>query len=239
MVNSRPARRAAETSNERTGSALRAVGRGLSTVFTASARGVGSVTRSALRRRSQDELYEEDDRDSWEEVDRPRTTRAKRASAKSEPATPRKKRGKQQNNNEPTEVMSSPRPGLGGGVSAHADGVGFTLIGIAAVLGASVWLNVAGPVGEFIAGIAHGVFGAGALIVPLVLLGCAVCLMLGYMPPPSQRLRFGIGATLLVVPMLGLVHLFAGNPTTSAGGGTGLSARFGATRKLIHQSGYR
>ena len=120
-------------------------------------------------------------------------------------------------NNEPTEVMSSPRPGLGGGVSAHADGVGFTLIGIAAVLGASVWLNVAGPVGEFIAGIAHGVFGAGALIVPLVLLGCAVCLMLGYMPPPSQRLRFGIGATLLVVPMLGLVHLFAGNPTTSAG----------------------
>ena len=217
MVNSRPARRAAETSNERTGSALRAVGRGLSTVFTASARGVGSVTRSALRRRSQDELYEEDDRDSWEEVDKPRTTRAKRASAKSEPATPRKKRGKQQNNNEPTEVMSSPRPGLGGGVSAHADGVGFTLIGIAAVLGASVWLNVAGPVGEFIAGIAHGVFGAGALIVPLVLLGCAVCLMLGYIPPPSQRLRFGIGATLLVVPMLGLVHLFAGNPTTSAG----------------------
>lgn len=151
--------RAAETSEERTGSAFRAVGGGLS----AMARGVGGLTRRA-----------------------PKEDRVTQST-------------------EPEETTSEPR-------DVNMDGVALTLIGLAAVLGASVWMDIAGPVGAAISTAAHLAIGAGALILPVALVALAVALMLGVRHAPADRTRIAVGTTLIAVSMLGLVHLLAGNP---------------------------
>ncbi|UWF11985.1 hypothetical protein NY046_04110 [Corynebacterium diphtheriae bv. gravis] len=58
------ARRASETSEERTGSAFRAVGSGLGTLVSATAHGVGSVTRAVART-----LHREHDDEEFDAVD--------------------------------------------------------------------------------------------------------------------------------------------------------------------------
>ena len=151
--------RAADTSEERTGSAFRAVGGGLSSM----ARGVGSLTRRAPK---EDRITQ--------------TT-------------------------EPEETTSEPR-------DVNMDGVALTLIGLAAVLGASVWMDIAGPVGAAISTAAHLAIGAGALILPVALVALAIALMLGVRHAPGDRTRIAVGTTLIAVSMLGLVHLLAGNP---------------------------
>lgn len=151
--------RAAETSQERTGSAFGAVGGGLSSM----ARGVGNLTRRA---------------------------------AKEDHATP----------------VAEPEETTGESRDVDMDGVALTLIGLAAVLGASVWMDIAGPVGAAISTAAHLAIGAGALILPVVLVALAISLMLGVRHAPGDRTRIAVGATLISVSMLGLVHLLAGSP---------------------------
>ncbi|MDO5511344.1 DNA translocase FtsK [Corynebacterium sp.] len=148
--------RAADTSEERTGSAFRAVGGGLSSMFK-------TVGNSARRSAPPEE-------------------------AEREPREPR----------EPRDV--------------DVDGVALTLIGLAAVLGASVWMDIAGPVGAAISTAAHLAIGAGALILPVALVALAIALMLGVQGAPGSRGRIALGTGLIAVSMLGLVHLLAGNP---------------------------
>ena len=102
----------------------------------------------------------------------------------------------------------------------RADSVGLLLIAVAVVLGACVWFNIAGPVGRAIADAAHLLVGAGALVLPPALIVWAVTLMLGIRPAPGHALRVGGGTALIVVAMLGLIHIFAGLPTTWAGRST-------------------
>ena len=97
--------------------------------------------------------------------------------------------------------------------SRHADAWGLVLIGLAAVIGASVWMDVAGPVGHAIAQACHWVIGAGALILPVVLVGLAIALMLNVQTPPSVRRRVALGLCIIAVAMMGMVHVFAGNPS--------------------------
>lgn len=162
--------RAAETSEERTGSAFRAVGGGLSSL----ARGVGSLTRSATRRR--------EDTSGTAPVKNSRST-------------------------EPEEEREP----------ADLDGIALAVLGLAAVLGASVWLDIAGPIGAAISHGAHLVIGAGALILPVALIALAIALMIGVDQRPADRGRIALGTGLIAVSMLGLVHLFAGDPQTWEG----------------------
>lgn len=149
--------RAAETSEERTGSAFRAVGGGLGSL----ARGVGNLTRRA---RPEEPAPEPEERE------------------------PRQRR------------------------DVDMDGIALILLGLAAVLGASVWLDIAGPIGAGISAAAHLAIGAGALILPVALIALAIALMLGISDTPGERPRIALGTTLIAVSMLGLVHLLAGNP---------------------------
>ncbi|WP_080794549.1 FtsK/SpoIIIE family DNA translocase [Corynebacterium pacaense] len=181
-------RRAAETSGERTGSALRAVGGGIGSMFSATAGGVGRLARSIGGRNA----HEDGDDRTPESVD---------------------------------VDVDNEQP-AGGFMDDHSDGVALSLIGTAIVLGAAVWFGVGGPVGTFIADIVHFVVGAGAWVLPPALIAAAVALMLNYTPERSARLRVGIGAALIIVCMLALIHLFAGNPADwaerrSAGGAVG------------------
>lgn len=128
---------------------------------------------------------------------------------------------------------------FGSQIEEHADGIGLTLIGIAVVLGATVWFDIAGPIGEWIAHIAHLAIGAGAFVLPVALFALAIALMLGSRPSKGREKGVVLGTVIIALSMLGLVHIFAGNPAEwgarkTAGGALGyivggpLSAGFSA-----------
>lgn len=96
---------------------------------------------------------------------------------------------------------------------SNPDAWGLALLGLAAILGASVWMDVAGPVGAAIATGAHLILGAGALVLPVALVALALYLMLDlHGPERSMNPRVVGGVVVIIVSMLGLIHLFAGNP---------------------------
>lgn len=110
---------------------------------------------------------------------------------------------------------------------SNPDAVGLILLGIAAIVGASVWLDIAGPIGAAVAHAIHLVIGAGALVLPVALIALALALMLDISAPETGiPTRVIIGTTMIIVAMLGLIHLFAGNPSAwderiAAGGAVG------------------
>lgn len=110
---------------------------------------------------------------------------------------------------------------------SNPDAVGLILLGIAAIVGASVWLDIAGPIGAAVAHAIHLVIGAGALVLPVALIALALALMLDISAPETGiPTRVIIGTTMIIVAMLGLIHLFAGNPGAwderiAAGGAVG------------------
>ena len=192
---------AAETADERVGSAYKVVGHSLG----AAARGVGSF----FRRDKQESEYDDTarrprrSRDDWDdewEDDFEMPEERTESSAKDE----RRSR--------------EPRPeGRFGGRSTfetHADAWGLVLIGLAAVIGGSVWFDVAGPVGEVISTGTHWLIGAGALILPVILVGIAIALMLNVRTSDAVRARVTLGFSIIAVGMLGLIHVFAGNPAS-------------------------
>ncbi|MEJ4100436.1 DNA translocase FtsK [Corynebacterium mastitidis] len=182
--------RAAETSQERTGSAVGAVSGGVRSLFGAAAAGVGGLTRRLGGARDDDEKTED-------------------MSSK-----PRKKAARERyEEDEAPEAAAS----LMEGVREHSDGIGLSLIGVAVVLGASVWFDIAGPIGEFIARGVHAVIGAGAFVLPVGLVALAVALMMGACQPRETVARVSGGTALIAVAMLGLIHLLAGAPEHAAG----------------------
>ncbi|QPK82553.1 DNA translocase FtsK [Corynebacterium qintianiae] len=190
---------AADTSGERVGSAYRAVGGSIS----AAARGVGSVFGKLGRGlRSNDDDGDIDDlfNGDAEEQEERRPRRRSRApkNGANEEARDDEKGGS-------NRVEHADR-------KDRADAVGLVLIGLAAVIGASVWFDIAGPVGHLIAQAVHWVIGAGALILPVALVAVAVALMLDTRADNAIRARVSVGIAIIAVAMLGLVHVFAGNP---------------------------
>lgn len=164
------ARRAAETSEERTGSAFRAVGTGIGSLFSATAGGLGKMTRSIgeLARRRDDD-FDDDFNDNFEEE----------ISTKPQVRASGRRRNKPVIDEEFDDGLEdSPRESswqrAGSYMDEHADGIALTLIGVAIVLGAAVWFSIGGPIGTFIADIVHLAIGAGAWILPVALIGAAV-----------------------------------------------------------------
>lgn len=235
----RSTQRAAETSHERTGSAFRAVGRGVGAAFGATARGLGGLTRgvgeslSSLRPvRGDEDLYDETDlfdgleddhADETDDAREPVEISEKKASAtrkRSSGATrkrsnpsPLAEEMEEQDRRDAEAARDEGRIAIG-----NPDTVGLVLLGLAAVLGASVWLNVAGPVGAGIAQVVHLIVGAGALVLPVALVALALVLMLGISGPEGGiKPRVMLGTVLIIVSMLGLIHVFAGDPADWAG----------------------
>ena len=71
---------------------------------------------------------------------------------------------------------------------------------------------MAGPVGEVISTGTHWLIGAGALILPVILVGIAIALMLNVRTSDAVRARVTLGFAIISIGMLGLIHVFAGNP---------------------------
>ncbi|MGP6172960.1 DNA translocase FtsK [Corynebacterium sp. A21] len=228
------AHRAASSSEERTGSAVGAVGKGIGTMFSATAEGLGNLARGLGSRGSEDNLYNEDAPRGAEDMKDSNASGKKRtriAAAEAEPVAlkPKRKRaGSKVSADARTEVIERSEGDdqedtenslqlISEWVEEHSDGLGLSLIGLAAVLGASVWLDIAGPIGAFIAMITHTVIGAGAIILPVALVALAVVLMLGLKGGTHDRVRVSVGTSLIIVAMLGLVHVLAGDPASWEG----------------------
>lgn len=186
-------RRAAATSGERTGSAVSAVGAGLTAAFGVTARGLGNVTRLVKNRKASRASHDTSDTEELNEVAGKKSTSKKTAAKKTASKKPAGK-------GEPAKTKPD------------ADSVGLALIALAVVLGASVWFEVAGPIGSAIATMTYLLMGAGALILPIALVVLAVALMLGYQPHPQNRMRTIGGSVLIIAAMLGLLQIMAGNP---------------------------
>lgn len=108
---------------------------------------------------------------------------------------------------------------VGGGYDGPALGV----FALALILSGPLWFNVGGAIGDGFAYALQWVIGAGAMVIPLVLLGGGWVLMVGMETTQRSYQRLGIGIGLIALAMLGLIHIFAGQPSqvadkASAGG---------------------
>ncbi|WP_010273089.1 DNA translocase FtsK 4TM domain-containing protein, partial [Corynebacterium bovis] len=102
---------------------------------------------------------------------------------------------------------------LGGGIDGPAIGV----VALALVLAGTLWFGVGGAVGTGVAFALTWVVGAAALVVPVLLAGVAWILMVGVDVTQRSRVRLGVGTGLIVLAMLGMVHIFAGQPGDTVG----------------------
>ena len=196
---------AADTADERVGSAYKAVGSSLG----AAARGVGSLFR-------RDKGQPDDDPSATTSRSRRSRSNVDRDSDWDDDFDLEDDDDEQTGRRGRSRRLQRPRSEGPGTFESHADAWGLILIGLAAVIGGSVWFNVAGPVGDLISTGTHWMIGAGALILPVVLVGIAVALMLNVRATDEVRGRVALGFSIIAVAMLGLIHVFAGNPTAWA-----------------------
>src|SRR5215218_4845420 len=90
-------------------------------------------------------------------------------------------------------------------------GIALALLGVAVVIAASSWFDAARPVGAWIDTFLRVLIGSSVALVPLGLAVIAVVLMRTE-PNHETRPRLMLGAAMMVLPALGLWHLWAGSP---------------------------
>lgn len=96
------------------------------------------------------------------------------------------------------------------------DGLALIFLAIAVVAAAGVWWRAGGPVGQGLDSILRFVIGSAALILPVVLVAVSVLLMRTE-TNPEARPRVVIGAMLLILSVLGLLHIGSGAPEAMPG----------------------
>jgi DNA segregation ATPase FtsK/SpoIIIE, S-DNA-T family len=95
------------------------------------------------------------------------------------------------------------------------DGLAVLFLVIAVVAAAGIWWHAGGPVGRWLDGTLRFVVGEAALILPLALAATAVALMRTE-SNPKARPRMVLGAFLLILGALGILHIAAGAPRAVA-----------------------
>lgn len=215
---------------ERTGSAFGVVGHSLGSAFSGAARGIGGLTRRLAARPDTGDFDSYDDADLLEEAEtqviskrgkqrksrngqanRLDAGRGSRASDGWTPDTEDDGFDADFNAQEPNEGAGSRR------IGGSYDGAAIGVFAIALILAGTLWFGVGGAVGNGIAGILTWIIGAGGYVVPIAMAFAAWVLMVGIERTQRSTVRLWIGLALVVLPMLGLIHIFAGQPTDSAG----------------------
>lgn len=215
---------------ERTGSAFGVVGHSLGAAFSGAARGIGGLTRRLATRRDTGDFDSYDDADLLEEAEtqviskREKQRKSRNGQAKKLDSG----RGTRANDGwtpdteddgfdadfsaqdarEATEPMR---------IGGSYDGAAIGVFAVALILAGTLWFGVGGAVGNGIAGILTWIIGAGGYVVPIAMAFAAWVLMVGIERSQRSTARLWIGSALVVLPMLGLIHIFAGQPTDSAG----------------------
>ena len=178
---------------DRTGSAFGPVGSSLVSMFSGAARGFGGLTRKVakdgFRNHDARDTYEDDYEDDYSD-----------------------------DADAPTEVIDR-----GGDeqefelrqVGGNRDGAALGLFALALILAATLWFG--GAVGNGIADVLQWFIGAGALLVPILLLVGGWVLMVGVQTSQRSTVRLWLGTALISVSTLGIIHIFAGLPTDGPG----------------------
>ena len=96
------------------------------------------------------------------------------------------------------------------------DGWGFGLIAVGVVSAAGIWWHAGGPVGKGLEFGVRTVIGAASVALPMVLLVLGVALMRSD-AQPEKRPRLVIGGLLFALGLLGLLHVFIGQPVDNPG----------------------
>ena len=115
------------------------------------------------------------------------------------------------------------------------DAWGLLLVLIAVIAALGIWGDAAGPVGAFLSALTHSLVGQFAVLAPLVIGALGVAIV--FDRPAAELGRFGVGATLIGISVLGGWHLIRGAPHVSDGmvglhDAAGL-AGFGISRPLV------
>ena len=223
------ATRAAETSQERTGSAFRPVGRVLGSAFGATAKGVGTIARgvghginglkpAADGSRDEDvygstyDSYGYDEYEDYDEIREPGEISARgdkhTGSAKGSKNGAKKnaKRSKVTRAQEvvdddvPTTVISRREESGEKSIRvSNPDAVALVLIGVAIVLACATWFQVAGVIGEYLTNAVRYVIGAGAYVLPIALVAVAIALMMDLSGPAGHFKSRVAGGTALII----------------------------------------
>ncbi|MGO1949014.1 MAG: DNA translocase FtsK [Mycobacteriaceae bacterium] len=209
---------------ERTSGAFGAVGSSLGAMFSGVSRGVGGMARS-LSVRDDDGSGMDDDGTADDSV--PTTVLDRAGKNKEKTTTARKSRKAAAPVDEaPADTSATAEGDDASGapqtvrVGGHSDGAALGALALALVIAGTSWFGIGGTVGG---GIDFGLtflIGAGALLVPLVLLGGAWVLMVGVDTTQRSRLRLGLGVGVIVLSLLGIIHILAGQPGTVEGRAT-------------------
>lgn len=95
------------------------------------------------------------------------------------------------------------------------DGIALALLGIAVIVAAASWFDAARPFGAWIDSFLRILIGAAVVLVPIALAALGIGLMRSE-PDPEARPRLILGTAMIVLPALGLWHLWAGSPQDPA-----------------------
>ncbi|WP_264061136.1 FtsK/SpoIIIE family DNA translocase, partial [Mycolicibacterium psychrotolerans] len=95
------------------------------------------------------------------------------------------------------------------------DGLALALLALAVVVAAGSWFDAARPVGQWIDTFVRILIGGAVVLLPIVLAAVGVTLMRSE-PDPESRPRFILGAAMIALPALGLLHLWTGAPQDPA-----------------------
>ena len=96
------------------------------------------------------------------------------------------------------------------------DGIALGLLALAVVVAAASWFDAARPVGAWIDSGLRTVVGGAVVLLPLLIGAIAVVLMRTE-PHAETRPRLVLGAAMILLPVLGLWHLWSGAPADPAG----------------------
>ena len=91
------------------------------------------------------------------------------------------------------------------------DGIALALLGLAVVVAAGSWFDAARPVGAWLDTFVRVLVGDAVVLVPIALAVLGVTLMRSE-PDPEARPRLILGTAMIIVPALGLWHLWSGSP---------------------------
>ncbi len=96
------------------------------------------------------------------------------------------------------------------------DGLALAFLGVAVVIAASSWFDAARPVGAWLDTALRTMVGSAVVLLPVLIAVAAVSLMRSE-PDPDTRPRMILGWAMLVLPVLGLWHLWSGAPMDPEG----------------------
>ncbi len=99
------------------------------------------------------------------------------------------------------------------------DGLGLLYLSLAIVVAAVIWFDVAGFVSGVVTSVVTGAVGIFDVLAPVALLVIAVQTLRHPDAPSQKKGRLTIGWTLLSLSVMGIVHIYRGNPIPSSGAG--------------------